>query len=325
MSIMSRIAAARAAPAVYALLVALAAQPALAAPPITMIIPTPPGGGVDIYFRALAKAIGTEQGVNVVPQNVPGGGGAIGVEKLVQSRPDGNTIAAVWTGPISITPHTLGVQYKPTDYIPVVEFSSAPYVICARPDFPASNGKELIELAKKNPDRYAYGTDGPGGLGQLAATRIFAAFGTSARPIPYKGAGETSLALLGSNVDLYMGTIPSILPFVKSGKAKCLLVTAANRQSVLPDTTSLGELGIPQAELSLWRAVLVPKGTPQADIERLEKMFERAAHSKESQAFLEQNGEKLEIVKGQALRAKLDAEYAAIGQAAQAAGLAKSN
>jgi hypothetical protein len=85
--------------------------------------------------------------------NISGGGGSIGVAKMVSSKPDGTTLAGAWTGPISIAPHTLGVSYTPSDYIPVMLFSSAPYVICTRPDFPANTASELLDLLKKNPEK----------------------------------------------------------------------------------------------------------------------------------------------------------------------------
>ena len=189
--------------ALLGLALACMAPLASAADPITIIWPAPPGGGGDIYFRILAKVIERDAGVPVVVTNISGAGGSIGVAKMVASRPDGTTLAGAWTGPISIAPHTLGVSYTPADYIPVMQFSSAPYVLCTQAAFPASTGAELLGVLKKAPNKYTFGTDGPGGMGQLAATRIFLAAGITQRDIPYKGAGESSVALLGGHVDIY--------------------------------------------------------------------------------------------------------------------------
>jgi tripartite-type tricarboxylate transporter receptor subunit TctC len=274
----------------------LGALAARAADPITVIWPAPAGGGGDLYFRILGKVIERDFGVPVVVTNIPGGGGAIGVAKMVASKPDGTTVAGVWTGPISIAPHTLGVSYKPGDYIPVMQFTSAPYVICAGPDFPANTAPELLDLLKKNPNKYSYGTDGPGGLAQLATTRVFIASGITQQDIPFKGAAESSVALLGHHVDLYVGTIPTILKHVKSGAVKCLLALGAQRAPALPSTASLRYIGLANEETLLWRSILVPRGTPPQQIAFLEKIFEAAARSPEGLKFLEEAGETLEIV-----------------------------
>ena len=296
---------------------------ASAADPITIIWPAPPGGGGDIYFRILAKVIERDAGVPVVVTNISGAGGSIGVAKMVASRPDGTTLAGVWTGPISIAPHTLGVSYTPADYIPVMQFSSAPYVLCTQAAFPANTGAELLGVLKKAPNKYTFGTDGPGGMGQLAATRIFLAAGITQRDIPYKGAGESSVALLGGHVDIYAGTIPTILAFVKSGAVKCLLLTAAKRAPALPATTTLSDIGIPSEETMLWRAIFVPRDTPLQQIAFLEKTLEAAARSPEGLKFLQDAGETLEIVKGKELSDRLRQEYESYAQAAKATGLSK--
>lgn len=309
--------------ALLAMVLTFVASPASAAEPITVIWPAPPGGGGDIYFRILAKVIARDFGVPVVVANISGAGGSIGVAKMVSSKPDGTTLAGAWTGPISIAPHTIGVSYKPANYLPVMLFSSAPYVLCTAPDFPANTGFELLDVLKKSPNKYSFGTDGPGGLGQLAATRVFLAFGITQRDIPYKGAGESSVALAGRHVDMYSGTIPTILKFVKSGTAKCLLVTSAKRASALPSATSLADIGIAKEESLLWRALFAPRGTPAEQIAYLEKIFEAAAHSAEGLKFLEDVGETLEIVKGAGLAERLRHEYESLGMVVKAAGMAK--
>lgn len=305
------------------LLFTLSTLAAHAAEPITLIWPAPPGGGGDIYLRILGKVITRDFGVPIVNANISGGGGAIGVSRMIASKPDGTTLAGAWTGPISIAPHTLGVPYQPGDYIPVIQFSTAPYVLCTAPDFPAANGAELLDVLKKNPNKYAYGTDGPGGLGQLAATRIFLSFGISQRDVPYKGAGESTVALAGRHVDMYSGTIPPIQKFLTTGAVKCLLVTSAKRAAALPQVTSLGDVGIPKEESLLWRAVFAPKGTPPQILQNLEKMLESAARSPESLKFLEQSGEVLEIYKGKELAERLRLEYESMAKVVKAAGMAK--
>ena len=300
-----------------ATLLCLAAPAAHAAEALKLIIPTPPGGGTDGYFRVLAKEVEPALGEPVVIMNVPGAGGTIGVAQMVRAAPDGQTVAGVWLGPITVSPNTMKVQYSPADYIPVVQVSSAPYVLCVHPDFPANDGAGLIAEIKKNPDKYTYGNDGAGGPGHLATARILRATGTSARDVPFKGAGETLTSFLGRHVDIYVGSIPPILQHVQAGKAKCLLVTSADRVPALPNTSGLRDLGIPNEELILWRALIAPKGTPPDRVAKLAAAFEQAANSPTAKKFLTDAGEQTATRKGAQLKAYIDSEYEAMGKIAK--------
>jgi len=306
---------------VLALALTVAAGSALAADALKLIIPTAPGGGTDGFFRVLAKEAEAALGEPIVIMNVPGAGGTIGVAQMVRATPDGQTVAGVWLGPITVSPNTMKVPYTPNDYIPVVQVSSAPYVLCVHPEFPATDGRGLIAELQKYPDKYTYGNDGAGGPGQLATARILRATKSSARDVPFKGAGETLTAFLGKHVDIYVGSIPPIFQYVTSGRAKCLLVTSADRVASLPSAASLGDLGIPGEETILWRALIAPKGTPPERIARLEAAFEKAATSATSRKFLEDAGEQVVIKKGAALRRYIDTEYEAMAKLTKAMNL----
>jgi len=288
---------------------------------IKMIVPTAPGGGTDGFFRVLAKEATPYIKDPIVVVNVPGAGGTIGVAQMIHSPPDGQTLAAVWLGPVTVSPHTMKVAYTPNDYIPVIQLTSAPYVFCVHPDFPATDGKSFIEELRKNPDKYTYGNDGAGGPGQLAAERIFRAMKVKARDIPFKGAGETLTAFLGKHIDIYDGSVPPVLQHAQSGRANCVLLSSADKIASLPSASGLRELGIPDEELILWRGVLAPKGTPPAKIAELEAGFERAASAPATRKFLDDAGEQLLIRKGAALRQYIDKEYEALGKLAKALNL----
>src|SRR6202171_522423 len=197
------------------LALAFVSASALAAETLKVIVPTAPGGGTDGFFRVLAHEAEASLGETVVIVNVPGAGGTIGVAQMVRAT-DNQTVAGVWLGPITVSPNTMKVQYAPTDYIPVVQVSSAPYIVCVHPEFPASDGVGLVAELKKNPDKYTYGNDGLGGPGHLAMARILGATGGSARDIPFKGAGETLQSFLGKHVDIYVGSLPPIPPPVEA-------------------------------------------------------------------------------------------------------------
>jgi tripartite-type tricarboxylate transporter receptor subunit TctC len=299
------------------LLLAMAAFAAHGADVLKVIIPTPPGGGTDGYFRVLVREAEPLLNESIVVTNVAGAGGTIGVTQLTRAAPDGQTVAGVWLGPITVAPNTTKVPYSPGDYVPIIQMSSAPYVMCVHPEFPANDGAALIAELRRNPDKYAYGHDGAGGPGHLGTARILRAVKASARDIPFKGAGDTLTAFLGKHIDIYVGSIPPIREHARSGKAKCLLVTSAERITALPNAASLGDLGIPAEETILWRGLIAPKGTPPQRIAKLESVFERAANSPAARKFLEDAGEQVAIRKGAALRQAIDAEYEAMGVVAK--------
>jgi tripartite-type tricarboxylate transporter receptor subunit TctC len=303
------------------LFASLAGAAALAADALKVIVPTAPGGGTDGYFRVLAKEAEAALGEPVVIVNVPGAGGTIGVAQMVRAT-DNQTVAGVWLGPVTVSPNTMKVTYTPNDYIPVVQVSSAPYVLCVHPNFPANDGAGLVAELKRSPDKYTYGNDGLGGPGHLATARILRATGGSARDVPFKGAGETLQNFLGGHVDIYVGSIPPILPHVTQGKAKCLLVTSAERVAAMPKAAALRDLGIPGEETILWRALIAPKSTPPERVAKLEAAFERAANSPAARKFLEDAGEQVEIRKGAALRDYIVREYEAMGAVAKSLKLA---
>ena len=292
-----------------------------AAEPLKLIIPTAPGGGTDGYFRVLAKEVEPFLKETVVVMNVPGAGGTIGVAQMTRAT-DNQTVAGVWLGPITVSPTTMKVPYTLNDYIPVIQVSSAPYVMCVHPDFPANDGKALIAELQKNKDKYTYGNDGLGGPGHLGTARILRAVNASARDVPFKGAGETLQNFLGRHVDIYVGSIPPILPHLQAGKAKCLLVTSAERVPSLPTAASLTDIGIPNEETILWRALIAPKGTSPERVAVLESAFEKAANAPASKKFLEDAGEQTAIKKGPALKRYIETEYDAMAKLAKALNLA---
>lgn len=311
----------RAAHALIAALIMAAAQVAAAKDVVKLIIPTAPGGGTDVLFRAISRYVEPQLDATVVIHNVSGAGGTIGVSELTRAKPDGNTLAGIWMGPLTVAPHTVKTTYGLDDYIPVIQLDSAPYVLCVLNKFPAKDGKAFIEELRRNPDKYTYGTDGVAGPGQLAVERVFEALKISARDIPYKGAGETMPALLGGVVDIYSGSVPLGVNLEKSGDGKCLLATSAERISALPDAISLGELGIPDRETLLWHGIIAPKGTPEKEVLRIQNAFENAANSPEMTQFFQTAGVEKSIITGEALRKRINDEYAALGKLVVSLGL----
>ncbi|SDL65671.1 Tripartite-type tricarboxylate transporter, receptor component TctC [Franzmannia pantelleriensis] len=289
--------------------------------PIEIIVPAPAGGGTDNVARMLNQYLEQELGQAAAVLNVAGGGGAIGVNQLARSRADGYTLLSTWNSPITTVPHMQRVQYSYETLTPITSTSQSAYTLCVSPDFPADNAEELLTELQANPGRYTYGNDGVGGTMRLAAERIFDAFDITARPIPFGGAGETLQNFLGGHVDIYGGSITPVLPYVEDGQAKCLLVTSADDNDALPQASGLAALGHAELETVLWRMMLGPEGMDEARAEVIADAVARAVKHPEFQAFLADQGETLNLVRGEALRERLQQEAQAIGETLEGLGL----
>jgi tripartite-type tricarboxylate transporter receptor subunit TctC len=196
-------------------------------------------------------------------------------------------------------------------------------VLCVKPDFPASTGQEFVEQIRKNPGKYTYGTDGVGGVLHLAVERIFVKVGAKARPVPFGGAGETLKNFLGGHVDIYGGAVPTILPSVKNGSAKCLLLTSANRLPVLPQAASLTDLGIPEAQTLVWNGLIAPKNVPADRLAILENAFRQALTTERFKQYATERGLTVEAKPSAEFRKLIDSEYAAMGDLARQLGLSR--
>lgn len=286
-----------------------------------MIVPAPAGGGTDVSARNLASHLEAELGVSIAILNVAGGGGSVGVTQFSQARPDGYTLLATWNSPITTVPQVQPVNYSIDDFVPIASTSETAYVLCVSPDFPADSGEEFLDELAANPGKYTYGNDGIGGTMQLAAERIFRARDIDTVPIPFGGAGETLQNFLGGHVDIYGGSIAPILGYVESGEAKCLLVTTAEPIDALPQAAGLAELGLAEHETPLWRAVLGPQGMNEEYASRIADALEKAVMQPEYIEFLASVGERPNVVKGEALRTRLQAEHDGLAEVARALGL----
>jgi tripartite-type tricarboxylate transporter receptor subunit TctC len=291
--------------------------------PIELIVPTPPGGGVDITGRMLAEAAESVFGVPVVVVNQPGATGGVGVARMVAAKPDGYTVAYVWNAPVTIVPQLLPVSYNLQSFAPVSQTTGGtPLIFCVSAKFPASNGKEFIEVLQKNPGRYSYGNDGPGGMVQLAGERLFKPLDVKLLAVPYKGAAETLQAFLGGHVDVYGGSVPAVGPHIKDGAAKCLLVTTRERNSAAPDAIGAADLGLPDQATELWRGVIAPKDVPADRLKILEEGFRKAAQSARLTEYAQKNGERVVAGTSADFQKMIASEYKDFGQLVRELGLA---
>ena len=290
--------------------------------PIRVIVPTPPGGGADTFARLTAQAVEPILHTSVIVENRPGAGGTIGTGVVARANPDGYTLAFVWNGPLTTTPNTTKVSYTRDSYTPIIEIGYASYVMCVAPTFPAQDAKEFIAELKRNPGKYTYGNDGAGGTMQLAAERIFAHFGIKQVAIPFKGSGETLQAFLGHQVDIFGGSLQPILPYMKNGTAKCLLLTSAADNPQAPQASGLDAIGAQGLDTGLWYALIGPQGLPPGIVETLYRAYRQAAQAPAVLAAMKLNGTTPGTHDPKETKAMIAREYEALHEVAERLGLA---
>ena len=239
--------------------------------PITLIVPTAPGGTTDISARMLAEPLGKALGQSVVVDNKGGGNGAIAALAVKRAEPDGHTLLMQYSGYHVITPHVSKQkpQWEAEDFRAVANVLSAPQVIVVRDTVPAKNMAELIAYAKANPGKMTYASSGNGSLQHVTGAMLEQQAGIQLTHVPYKGTGPALQDLLGGQVDMTFGTPPPFMQHIASGKLRALAVTGKTRLASLPNVPTAAEAGLPRLDATSWFAVFAPAKTPQPVVDRL--------------------------------------------------------
>jgi tripartite-type tricarboxylate transporter receptor subunit TctC len=251
---------------------ALANEAAYPQKPIKIIVPYPPGGTTDLLVRTINARLQQALGQPVVIENRGGASGTIGADAVAKSAPDGYTLligAAHQTIAQSVFPK---LPYSiATDLAPITLMAMVPNVLVVHPAVPARSVAQFIEISKRQPDKYSYGSVGPGTAHHLIGEMFKLQTGASLIHVPYKGSGPAVVDLIGGQIDAMFDSMPSALPHVKAGKTRALGVTTAKRSSALPDVPTLDEAGVKGFDVGTWFGLFAPAGTPHAIIARLNK------------------------------------------------------
>ena len=238
--------------------------------PITLVVPTAPGGTTDFTARLIADPLARALGQPVVVDNKPGASGNIGNQMVARAKPDGYTLLLAYSGYQVGNPHLFKkAGWDPIkDFAPVGMLTRAPQVLVARANLPANNLRELIAYAKANPGKLNYASSGNGSIQHISGELFKQLTGTQITHIPYKGAGPAVQDLLGGQVDLFFTTPASVVSQIKGEKLKALAVTSPRRLASLPQVPTAAESGLSNFDLDSWFALYAPAGTP-ADIVQL--------------------------------------------------------
>ena len=247
----------------------LLATPALAqswpSRPIRIIVPFPPGGGVDLTARLLSEPLARELGQAVVIENRGGAGGVIGVEAMSRAAPDGYTLSLTGAGTISAGPHLRRLPYEALGLAHITMLVRMPFIVAVRSDLPARTLQEFVALARAGGLRYASG--GPGTSQHLTGELFNQMAGVAMEHVPYRGTGPALNDLAARVVDVYYGD-PATLGLISSGQARAMAVTSAGRWSLLPDTPAVAE-AVPGYVSENWYGLAAPPGTPETVLDAL--------------------------------------------------------
>ena len=246
------------------------AQGAYPTKQVRMVVPFPAGGSADILCRIVGEKLGAAWNQPVIIDNRAGAGGNVGAEIVYRAEPDGYTLLCSPPGPLSIN-HNLykTMPYDWTKFVPVTVLALVPNAISARIDLPASTVQELIAYAKANPGKVTYASQGNGSTSHLSAQMLATMAGIDMVHIPYKGEGPALIDLTAGRVDIFIGNISAALRFEKAKQLKFLGVASRTRSPVAPDVPSAPEIGLPDLISSAWFALVMPPGTPQAIVQKI--------------------------------------------------------
>jgi tripartite-type tricarboxylate transporter receptor subunit TctC len=238
--------------------------------PITMVVPLSVGGSTDIIGRIVAQGIGEALGQTIVVENTTGAGGTIGEGRVARATPDGYTIAIGQWGTNVANGAIYPLSYDlMKDFSPIGLIATQPFLVVARKSMPANNLKELVGWLRANADKATEGNSGIGSPSHVAGILFQKAVGAKFTMIPYRGAGESTQALLGEQIDVLLNTPAVSVEQMRGGTIKVYAVTAKSRLAMAPDIPTTDEGGLPGFYFSFWHALWAPKGTPPEVVAKL--------------------------------------------------------
>jgi tripartite-type tricarboxylate transporter receptor subunit TctC len=260
--------------------------------PIHLIVPFAPGGGNDTIARLVGDGLAKELGQPVVVDNRPGAGGIVGAEAAARAPADGYTLFLGGVGSHAINPNLhANLPYDPIkDFAPISLVASAPLILVVHPSVPAHSVRELIALAKAQPGKLNYASNGNGSSSHLAAVMFASMTGVDMVHVPYKGLAPALTDLLSGQVQLMFSSVVAILPHVKAGKLRALAVSSRERLSLLPDLPTIAEAGVPGYQSSSWYGILAPAGTPPDVVAKLNAALVKVVGAPEVRSALAKEG-----------------------------------
>ncbi|MBQ0131255.1 MAG: tripartite tricarboxylate transporter substrate binding protein [Comamonas sp.] len=256
--------------------------------PVRVIIPYAAGGVTDSVGRKLMDKMGQAFGHNFVVENKGGAGGTLGMAEVAKSAPDGYTLALSAISPLTLSPHLMKLPYDPVkDVVAISPMMYSPVYVLATTAFQGKTWQDLIAQAKANPSSIRIATSGMGSVGHIIVEQIQAKTGVEFVHVPYKGVGQTVTDAVGGHFEIMLGNpFPTINSLVEQGKLRVLATTGPQRAPNQPKVPTLGELGIPDGNLTSMFGFMAPAGTPASVLEKIAGAVQQLVKTPDVQAIL---------------------------------------
>lgn len=283
----------RAVAALAVLLVCAESAPAQNWPnrPIRMIVPYTPGGYTDLMARLVGQKVSDALGQPIIFENKPGANAIIGTDVVAKAAPDGYTFGTV------IAAHAVNATLNPKlpydtlkDFSYVSLMSVAPLIMIAHPSLPANNVQELIALAKAKPGALNFASSGVGAAAHLTMEMFKSRTGTDMQHIPYKGTAGALQDVIGGRINVMFDVVGPLMPQVRSGLAKAIVVTAKERIPAAADVPTMAEQGVPDFVSGTWAGIIAPAGTPKEIVDRVSAEAKKALADPALQTKLVEQG-----------------------------------
>lgn len=299
------------------------AQAAYPERPITITTPTAAGGGTDVVARQVGEMLSKLLEQPVVISNKPGAGGVIGTQGLLREKADGYSLLVTANSNQLIVPWLYAsATFKPLeDFTPIANLGQMPFVLVVNPAFPAKDFSQFVSLVSQKPGYYQYASAGNGTLNHLIPEMLMQRLGAGAsmEHVPYRGGAPAVTDVLGNQVPIYFGSLPSLLEHIRAGKLRALAVASAKRSPLLPDVPAISET-LPGFESDLWVAMYAPKGVPQDVVNTLSQAIDKALRDPGLVKAFEGMGMQVLDEGPEALMRRQQAEYQAWGEVVRKTG-----
>jgi tripartite-type tricarboxylate transporter receptor subunit TctC len=290
--------------------------------PIRVLIGYAPGGSADAGVRPLARALEPLLGQPLIIENRPGNAGGVAMEAIARAPADGYTLYYFDSGPLTVAPHLSKVGYHNlTSFTHLGHVCGSGSLLVVHPSTPFHSVQDVINLSKKEKDKWSYGTSGVGGPHHLSGEYFKAVTGASLLHVPYKGGGPAMTDLMGAQIPILFSSLGPAVGAVKGGKIRAIAVTSLTRSPAFPDVPTMDEVGLKGFDSTAWYGVLGPAGLPQEVVARWTQALAKAGADKSLLERINATGCDAEILTPAQTVEKIKVDYAKWGDVVKEANI----